>query len=215
MVKALKLPLLTSVVFALYGTPTYAEEWELKRDREGVQVYTKSVEGSQHKAVRSTMQSDRPVAELVALVMDATACPKWAALCKESRVAQEKSATELWVYTYNDLPWPVKDRDAVGHVVWTRDSDDQSINMTATIVDGIVEKTSKALRLHTGITRWKFTPNEQGTLIESYAHLDPGGATPAWLTNMLLVDSPYDTMIGMRDLVATDQYKDANIDFIE
>ena len=192
----------------------FAEDaWELKRDRDGIQVYTRSVEGSKHKAVKAEMLVEASLNELVGLVMDTSACPDWAALCKVSEVAEQVSETELYVYTLNDLPWPVKDRDAVAKVLWTQDASG-SVKMTAELVTGKVPETRKALRLTQGITSWVFHPEENGTRIVSEAHLDPGGGTPAWLTNMLLVDSPFDTMVGMRDLVTSGKYKDAQFTFI-
>ena len=208
---------LTTAATLLLANPSWAEsadtEWELRRDRDGVQVYTRAVEGSSHKAVQATMTVPYKVSELVALVMDVNACPKWAALCKESRVAESVSPAEAYIYTYNDLPWPVTDRDAIAHVQW-RLLDGGGANMQATIVDEKVPHKKRTIRLTTGITSWDFVPNaDGGTDVISYAHLDPGGAVPAWLTNMLLVDSPFDTMVGMRDLAATGKYQDAPIPF--
>ena len=189
------------------------QEWELKRDRDGIQVYTRSVEGSKHKAVKAEMTVPQGVNELVGLVMDTDACPEWAALCKSSQITEQVSETELYVYTWNDLPWPVKDRDAVAKVNWHQDSSG-IVTMTAELTTGKVAEDKKALRLTEGTTSWTFHPSAEGTRIVSEAHLDPGGATPAWLTNMLLVDSPFDTMVGMRDLVATGKYSDAAFDFL-
>lgn len=190
-------------------------EWELKRDRDGVQVYTASVEGSRHKAVRAQMTVPHAVHELVALVMDTEACPEWAALCKESSVAESVSVTEAYIYTYNDLPWPVRDRDAVGHVNWSVNPDTGEVGMTARIVAGKVDPHRRALRLSEGITSWRFTPLADGsTEVVSFAHLDPGGAVPSWITNMLLVDSPFDTMVGMRTAVATGRYQNASVPFL-
>lgn len=208
----------TVMALLILTLPVNAAEldWELRRDRSGIQVYTAVVEGSKHKAVRATMTIDKPANELVGLVMDPDACPEWAALCKESFVANTVSPTELFVYTYNDLPWPVTDRDAVGHVRWYRDPSSQSINMHVDIVEGHVKKKRRTIRLQYGQTSWTFTPLDGGsTRVDSYAHLDPAGATPAWLTNMLLVDSPYDTMVGMREVVNTGRYADTDISFIK
>lgn len=189
-------------------------EWELKRDKDGVRVYTAPVPNSANAAVRSTMQVDTPLKELVALVLDTSACPSWAALCKESNIPQRSSDTEFHVYTYNDLPWPVKDRDAVTDVVWTVDAATGSAHMVAEITGGVVDPNKNAIRLTTGITSWTFTPNAQGTRVENFAHIDPGGSVPAWMTNMLLVDSPFDTMVAMREVVATGAYADKNVSFL-
>ncbi len=190
------------------------EVWELQRDRDGIQIYTRSVEGSKFKAVKAEMEIDAPIRELVGLVMDTDACPEWAALCKDSEVVQQTSETDLHVYTLNDVPWPVKDRDAVARVLWSQD-EAGIVTMRAELVSGFVPETKKAMRLTYGKTAWIFVPvGPDRTRVISEAHLDPGGATPAWVTNMLLVDSPFDTMAGMRTLVASGRYQDAQIEFL-
>lgn len=191
-----------------------AEEWQLRRDKDGIQVYTRAVEGSANKEVRSEMIVPNPLNELVGLVVDTEACPDWAALCKESFVAESVSPREAFIYTYNDLPWPVTDRDAVGHVKWAM-HEDGSVTMHVDIVAGKVPEKKRIIRLSYGKTSWTFRPNaEGGTDVNSYAHLDPGGAVPSWLTNILLVDSPFDTMRDMRSIVASGKYQGTSIDFL-
>ena len=190
------------------------EDWTLKRDREGIKVYTRSIEGSAHKAVRAEMIVQASINALVGLTMDTSACPKWAALCKRAEIVRRESETEFYVYTFNDLPWPVKDRDVVAKVTWSADPVG-SVSMTAKLVTGLVPEKNKVVRLSDGITRWAFSPTQNGeTRVVSYVHLDPGGSIPAWLTNTLLIDSPHQTLQGMRILVQTGQYDDARFAFI-
>jgi hypothetical protein len=189
--------------------------WELKRDNDGIQIYTKSLTGSKFKAVKAEMELAVPTRELVALVMDTEACPEWAALCKASEIVQQTSETDLHIYTLTQLPWPVKDRDAVTRVVWTLDGSGK-VTMSAEFVPGIVPETKKATRLTRGTTAFIFQPLDPAqTRVTSHAHIDPGGATPAWITNMLLVDSPFETMQGIRTLVTSGRYQDAQIEFLE
>ena len=191
-----------------------AEDWELRRDRDGISVYTRAVLGSEYKEVRSEMTVPTAINELVGLVMDTDACPDWAALCKDSHVAESVSSQEAFIYTYHDLPWPVTDRDAVGHVKWSV-ANDGTVTMQVQIVSGKVPTKRRVIRLSQGTTSWAFTPTADGsTKIISYAHLNPGGSVPPWLTNMLLVDSPFDTMADMRAVVATGKYKNTSFHFI-
>lgn len=204
--------------------------WELRRDKDGVQVYTAAVSGSSFKAVKATTRIDAPVEELVALVRDVDACGEWAAFCAQAAVVSEASETDLLIYTLNDMPWPVSDREALTRVVWNLSSEGAEaldtaagqITMRATVVDGesldLAERwrpKKGKVRLSYGVTQWTFAPNGQGQInVSSYAHIDPGGAVPAWLTNRLLVDAPFDTIVGMRDLVATGRYKGATFEFL-
>lgn len=190
-------------------------EWELRRDKEQIQVYTGDVEGSKFKAVKATMELEASLGEFVALVMDSKSCPDWAELCKHSEQVSTTSETEMIVYTLNDLPWPVTDRDANAAVRWSQDPQTLAVEMLAKITTEGRPPRKGTLRLQYGVTGWTFTPVGDGRVaVESRAHLDPGGATPAWLTNRLLVDAPYQTLSKMRELILTRKYEGSSISFV-
>ena len=213
----LKRALSVLITASLFSLPVVAEEaeWELKRDRDGIQVYTRPVEGSPYRAVRATMVVDSSLSAIVALIHDTDACPQWADLCAESRMIEQVSDTELFVYTLNDVPWPVSDRDATSHVVWRQDPESLMVEMSAELVSDKMPERKRTVRLQEGTTGWQFIPLENGQVeIVSSAHLEPGGAIPGWLSNRLLVDSPFTTMEGMRDMLASGAYDDAEYAWI-
>jgi len=74
------------------------------------------------KARLSKLVVKASVEVLVALVEDIETCPDWVAMCKESRVEKRVSEKESFAYIYNDIPFPVTDRDVYTHVVWSRKS---------------------------------------------------------------------------------------------
>ena len=189
--------------------------WVEKRNKNGIQIYTSSVEGSPFKAVRGVMHVKGKLNSLVALVEDHSRCPDWAALCRESRLEKRVSPSESYAYIYNDIPWPVSDRDVHTHVVWSKNPESGKVSMTSTASPGGPDKT-KAVRLINAVSQWHFTPNGDGTvMVENFAHIDPNGPTPAWVTNMMLVDSPFDSMSNMRKLIETGEYGDAVIEFLQ
>ncbi|MGH1487097.1 MAG: START domain-containing protein [Cellvibrionaceae bacterium] len=212
------LPLL--ILTALQNV-TYAQEesvqydWKEKRNKEGIMIYTSKVPGSKYKAIRGSMVVKGNIHSLIALVQDTSSCAEWADLCKESYIHKKISDTEYYVYSYNDIPFPVRDRDVLAHVTWKQNPETLTVSMTSKPLSGIVEKT-KAIRIEEAISQWHFTPLEDGsTRVETYAHINPNGATPAWLTNMLLISSPFKTMSNMRKKIEEGEYKDAKISFIQ
>lgn len=184
-------------------------DWKEQKNKQGVSISTSSVEGSSFKAVRGEMTIKGSVASLFALVEDTSACADWAAMCKEARLEKRVSVSESYIYVYNDIPFPVSDRDVYTHVVWTRDPATKRVSMTSTAAQGGSAKT-KAVRIENAVSQWHFTPNADGTIkVENFAHIDPNGPTPAWITNMMLVDAPYKTMLKMREIIESGAYADA------
>ena len=202
---------LNNAAFAQLSESNY--DWKLKRDKDGVQIYTSVVEDSSYKAVRGKMLVEAPLTALVALVEDLPRCSEWAALCKTARVEKRVSPTESYVYILNDLPFPVSNRDVYTHVVWNFNDMFSEITMTSTATPDVFPNT-KAVRIEQAMSQWRFTDQADGTvLVESYAHINPNGPTPAWITNMMLIDSPFTSMREMRKIVEAGGYGDAIIAF--
>ena len=192
------------------------QAWKLKRDRDGIQIFTRSVDGSKFKATRGVTRIKARLSSLVALVQDTEACAKWADLCETSEVFEQVSASELYVYTVNDAPWPVTDRDVLAHVVWSQDPNTRQVTMLARAVRDRIPKRKGLVRIMEAESKWMFTPEPNGmVLVETEAHIDPGGPTPAWITNLMLVDSPFKTLANMRDLMAQGLYPDARFSYID
>lgn len=220
--QSLLLPALILTLIGVLSTPLQAAEtdWALKKDDDGITIYTRSVEGSRYKAVRAEMLVDGTVTALTALVLDSERCAEWAAHCKSSTALKTLSDTHFIHYTLNDLPWPVADREGITDVRWAQDAADGTVTMTATLLSGddVPPETPSArgaVRLTTGTTSWAFTPAEAGKVrVVSEAHIDPEGATPAWLTNRLLVGAPFETMVAMRTLLGSGRYNDARVPWI-
>jgi hypothetical protein len=192
-------------------------EWELERDREGIQVFTRPVEGSPYKEVRSVSQIEGvSLTSLVALIEDAEACPRWADKCAESYLVERLSETESLVYTHNDMPFPITDRDVVVRVRWAQNPESLQVTMQSSAVSEGVEKKRGRLRLTQANASWRFTPQLDGSIeISNRAHINPGSNIPGWFTNMLLVDTPFETMKSYLAEVVKPKYQAAQISFIQ
>ena len=141
------------VAFAASAMSHAAAEqaWELKRDRDGIQVHTRPVPGSPYDAVRTTTKLDSVrLSALVALIEDAEACPDWADRCAESYLLERLSDTESLVYTHNDMPFPVKDRDVLAHVTWTQDAQTLAVAMNSVATVDRMDEVSGRLRSEEG-----------------------------------------------------------------
>ena len=191
--------------------------WELQRDKDGIQVHTRPVEGSPYDTVRTTTRMmDVRLSSLVALIEDAPACMDWADSCAESYLVERLSESESLVYTHNDMPFPVKDRDVVAQVKWTQDAASFEVEMNSVATVGNMDEVRGRLRLIEAVASWNFAPQADGSvLISNQAHIDPGSALPGWVTNMLLIDAPFETMKSFVSEVANPKYVDAQLSFIQ
>ena len=191
-------------------------EWKLKRDRKGIQVYLAKVPDSKFRAIFSTMKVEVPPLELASLVMDIENCSNWASMCKSAKIIERVSESETYVHSINDAPFPVANRDIVANVHWSFDQKTGVVSMRSEARSEKLPKQKGLVRIKDASSEWHFIPMLDGkTLVENYAHVDPNGKIPSWLTNLLLVDSPYKTMKKMRKLALTRQYKDLMPVFVD
>lgn len=217
--KAVPLTKITAIVLLLASATLSAAEdeaWELRRDRDGIQVFTRSVAGSPFDAVRTvTHMEDVRLASLVALIEDAEACARWADRCAESYLVERISETESLVYSHNDMPFPVRDRDVLARVNWMQDPETFAVEMSSVATEGRMAEVRGRLRLTEAMASWYFRPNADGSvLVSNEAHINPGSALPGWITNILLVDAPFETMKSFINEVRKPEYAEAEVGFI-
>lgn len=190
--------------------------WQLKRSRDGIKVYTRTVAGSKFRAVKATATIHTRLSSIVAMVRDTRACPHWQAMCAEARALKVISPTDVYVYQVTHLPWPASDRDVTAHVLWHQNPVTLTVTMTAHAVDGLMAPQPHRVRVTQATTYWRFQPAGHGMVnVTTEAHIDPGGPLPAWIVNMLIVNSPFKTMSNIRRLLASGRFKNAHLDFIK
>jgi len=189
-------------------------DWKLRTDKSGIKVFTSSVPDSAFKATRAVMAVDAHPASIVALIMDLENCRKWIKSCKKARVLEDVSPTENYVYSITRVPFPFKSRDMVGHIVWKVDSQTGKITATGRAMPDRVAPEKGLVRVKHADSNWHFTPLENGkTLVENYTHVDPNGPIPAFLVNLLLVSTPYNSLKGMRKRLKEGVYDKAELPF--
>ena len=216
----IKSRLITLLILLCAGSlPVLAEDdgaaWKVRRDRDGIEVSVRPVEGSPHAQIRARMVLDVSVASIVALLRDKDACRDWIAYCAEARVLERFGKRRALSYTWTDMPWPIRDRDVVARVYLERDAASGVVRFSADADPEALPEESGRVRLRHASTRWVLTPTGQGIDIELRTHVDPASAVPAWILNSLIVDAPHGTLSRMRDLLQSGRYAEADLALFE
>ena len=174
------------------------EDWALKKDKDGIQIFTRKVEGSrifEYKAV-TTIETD-DLEKLVEIVFDAKEYPTWIEHVVQGEVLNHISDNEKMVYSVAKLPFPFKNRDVVTSMTLDKGPEYRQINIEGK--PDYIDTKSKIIRVPQAKGFWRFERESKGTIVVHYQFLsDPGGQIPAWVINAFIVDGPYKTLINLK-----------------
>lgn len=203
--------------FNLASEASLEAEWAIQRSEDGIDVYTRPEPASQFEAVRAVMTlNDVRLSSLVALISDTQACSRLESRCVEAETLDKINQTESVVYRYNNMPFPVRDRDMVLRLKWYQQPDSLNVNVVISNVTGFLPEKKRRVRMPKVNSGWKFVPLPDGSVeVSSEGHIEPGANLPAWLLNQFLVSAPFKTMEAVASMVREPLYRDAELSFIK
>lgn len=190
------------------------DDWELKKEDDGIKVYTKYMEGSDIKAFRAEAVMEGKLSNFVAVLKDVASYDKlFETNTYEDLI--EQTDTSLLYYSRTGVPWPLKDRDGVYSTTFSQHYGTKAVTVNVRSVEGVRPVEDDYVRIHSANGKWMFFPvdyNKVEVIFQMQA--DPGGNLPAWIINMFLVDTPLKDMKNMQERVKLEQYAGKRYDFL-
>lgn len=205
----------------LIHSPSFADsDWQLRKDKKGIQVYTRSVAGTDFDAFKAEIILDTTLSTLMAVHTDVAYVKEWMKDCDESELLSELTPTGYTAYFKTDSPWPVKDRDYALRYTIAQDPKTHAVKLSFITEVGLVPKSDDCVRITKINGFWEMTPlqSEEGqhqVKVNYQVEADPGGSVPSWLANSFVVDQPYESLQKLRDRVKMDQYQNKTFSFIK
>lgn len=195
---------------AAFVLPTQAAEtdWTLAKDKDGVKVYTRLIEGSPLKEFRGITHIKTSVTSLVSLIDDPEACPDWMHNCREQEILERPNLKEKYSYNHVGAPWPVKDRDMVVHSYIEQDPETYRVHVKLNATQDYMAEKKGLVRITNMYGYWDFNPKADGIVEVTYqVFADPTGKIPTAIINSTVVDSPFVTLKNMQTKVLEDKYQ--------
>ena len=201
------------VVFPITGLSQV--NWELKKDKEGIKVYTKSTADSDVKAVKVICTLQAKLSQLAALLLDTKAHEQWVYNTKTSFLVKQISPFQQVYYSEIDLPWPLANREVVVNMKIIQHPITKVMQVDIVNASDHVPAQKGTVRVPASAVNWKVTPLGNNQLGVEYVGLaDPGGSVPAWVVNAFSTKGPFETFKKLRELVGSPIYAKAQYDFI-
>lgn len=177
--------------------------WRLAKDKEGIQVFKRDVEGYSINEFQGVATIKTTVAELVDLYTDTARCVDWVPECKSSKLLDRVSDSELTVYTEINNPWPFKNRDYILSLkLAPHPQNPAGVRITYSDVKDEMPKNKCCVRMEMMRGFWDFVPAGNGGVEVTYRyHFHPGGKLPGSVINSALPDMLFESLENMRNLL--------------
>lgn len=210
------LRLLKTLCLLLFALPVVqAADWTIEKQENGITIETREVEGQGLKEFRGKMIVEASLSSLLALLDDTERAPQWMHDNKSLSEVTAKSPRDRWLYLVNSAPWPLRPRDAYVHAQSSQDPDSKAVTVALSADPDRGLRAKRMVRIPVMYGSWHFQPSGDKRVDVSYTmFVNPGGRIPKALANMVVVDNPFGTLSGMRRMLASGDYDDAEIDWV-
>ena len=175
-------------------------EWNLKKSRDGITAYTAKLENNDHLAFKG--EAVIPAATLeqtIAVIRDVTHLDQWLYTCYEPKLLKDEDEHSSLIYMKNHTPtFFVAERDLVLRLSVEREADGLA-HITLTGLPDAMPEVKSYVRVPYFLGKWDLEQVPEGVRAIYSGVIDPGGGLPATISNMMVVDTPFETL---KNLVA-------------
>ena len=191
------------------------EEWALKVNKEGIEVYTRPSKQSGVKALKVCCVLPATLSQLVAVIMDVNTGADWVYSTKSSFLLKKISPAELYYYSEVHLPWPASNRDFVGHLIASQDPRSKAVTVDGLMAADYAPVKKNIVRVTHSVGKWLIVPAKEKTVrVEYVLEADPAGSIPTWLVNLCITKGPLETFRNLKMQIQKPAYQNVHLPFI-
>lgn len=186
-------------------TSLFAQDsWDLEKDKDGIRIYNRKVEGSKLKEFKGVVSVKASVQEAVSYFTDIQQHEKFMYKCKKGsvKVVKKSSASDFYTYMVIETPWPATNRDVVSRYQIGKPDKQGAVLIQLEGAAELVPEVDGLVRVPKMKGYWKFTPQPNGMIeIVHQAYSSPGGSVPEGMANAASVDAPYSMLLKLKELL--------------
>ncbi len=191
-----------------------ADGWEFSKSRNGIDIFTSKSETSDFKAFMARMTITGTIESFVAVLQDIDGLPDWGYNIKSSRLLVQAGDTIQIYWAEASVPYPFSNRDGVYRNTFRWDRQSRQLKVDINLLPDYIEVKENLVRVK-GNGDWLVKTMTNGRLdITFRMEVDPGGGIPAWLVNTFIEDTPYVTMVNIREMINKTKYQGKRFGFI-
>lgn len=191
----------TAIFSFLFFTPLLAQEkWELKKDKDDIQIYTKSIDSSKIKAYKVQMTVKSTLDKVKNIVLDGDELHEWNYKAIDSKLLKKSSENDYLIWMALDLPWPLRNRDVVISLKSKRITQN-ALRIDIKAASNEYEEQEDYLRITYFEGYWLLEQQGDMLKITHQMHGDPSGSLPSWFINSTITRAPYHNFLALKEKV--------------
>lgn len=207
-----------SIIFAclLSFSVDAQTEWNLKKEKDGIAVYTAKLEDSKFKSIRVVCEFQASLSQLVAILMQPNLQPEWVLATKQASLVKHISSARLYYYAEAALPWPMSNRDMVIDLSMSQNPITKLLTIHANTIDNILPLKEGKQRVPISQATWLVQPLPDNKIsIDYQIKIDPGGGIPPWMVNLFITKAPFESFKNLSKLFSDKRFKGQHFDFLK
>jgi len=189
------------VVFQLLFFEDLAgQKWEFIKEKDGVRIYTRKEANTSLKSFRGEATLHTQMDKVCTLIGNVKNVDWWDKNLREITVLSYEENKNIRYYLIYGVPWPLTDRDLCVEAKITTDPVTGQRVIYSVPLDNVIPEKPGLIRIKKYWQKWTIQPMENGTIyavLEGF--VDPAGNVPAWLYNMVIVDTPLKIFRGIKN----------------
>jgi hypothetical protein len=189
----------------LLVNPFPEPEWNLKKDKDGIKIYIRNVEGSSFDEFMAiTTIEESTLNEVLTIILDVKNYESLFPDCMNPKVLKQDGEYYSIVYTQTKGPFPVKDRDSVFEQKTQIGNNGKYAKISLISMPGYIAENKDFVRIRKGSGFWELEEDDNKNVKVIYQfHGEPGGEIPAWVANSFVVGQPFETLKNLKNRVKT------------
>ncbi len=180
----------------------------LRLKNDWLKIYTCPLPSSDFLSFVAIAIIDAPQHSVLSLLYDIDVATEWVWKTREMKLLQELSNDEgRIVYQLVSAPWPVSDREIITRSQGYMDPETSEVFIKLECVADYLPENNKYVRVPELEGAWNIIPlSENQCRVVFRLHIEPGGEIPSWLANIAVIDTPYHTLVNLREMVKKEKY---------
>jgi hypothetical protein len=181
--------------------PAIDADWQLKKEKSGIKIYTRSFEGSSFEEFKGlTVIPGLTLTKVLEVILDVKNYDRLFPDCMNPKILKQAGKWYDIHYIQTKGPFPVKDRDSVFEQRTEIDKNGKHARVTLIPLPDYIAENKDMVRVRNGSGFWELEEDNNGNVKVTYQfHGEPGGNIPSWLANSFVVTHPFQTLMNLKN----------------